>query len=203
MILDILPRKQNDIDLHALKAEFGNNLFIWLKCSQGTTYKDPLYDSMRARLTEMSINQGAYHYLDESDASGQWDNFNQCLGTREGLAAIALDVEFNATDSPWTDFDLCAAKAGNWLDLAVATGHPTLLYGDEDYWLNVFPKIHSDLLAQVGHWVARLGAAPTQYDLWQYDQYCQEKGMQGEPVVCDASRINPDSSFASVFGGAQ
>lgn len=166
------------------------------KATQGLKFVDPQFANFRDRCKQANLKFCAYHFLtNDGQAIDQWILFEKTVGDRSDIQFLALDLEQNEKYSDWQSFspDVCAAKAANWLRVAMGTGHQLALYMDKDYWTNMWPLISSQLPnngADVLRWVASPSGEPDMpYDLWQWTD--QGIAVGGCPLVdCDQFNLN-------------
>lgn len=102
---------------------------VWVKCSQGTNYKNPFYDADVQGALNAGLVVGAYHFAEPGNntpqAEAAWAL--ECAGSHTLALGLALDFEQLGT--------LPAHEAGNWCPafLAEVAAHHTLapLYTDQ------------------------------------------------------------------------
>lgn len=95
---------------------------VWVKCSQGTNYKNPFYDGDVAAALEAGLVVGAYHFAEpgnnSAESEAEWAL--ACAGSHPLALGLALDFEALGT--------LPAHEAGNWCPafLGAIAAHHTL-----------------------------------------------------------------------------
>lgn len=101
---------------------------VWMKATEGTTFRDGTFDSFANRVLAAGAVPGAYHYLRAGDGRAQCDAFYSRLrdhGGPEGWMA-ACD---NEADASW------ATTVGffqRWRELAGS--HPLMMYSGNWWW---------------------------------------------------------------------
>jgi len=101
---------------------------IIMKASQGTWYKDPLFDGFATKTLEAGAIPGAYHWLENSSGTSQADLFHQRIATHGGPAGwlCACDCEANADWETLTEF------FQRWKELT--DNHPLIMYSGDWWW---------------------------------------------------------------------
>lgn len=197
-----LDHDNNPIQFHQAMAEHPELKGVIAKASQGIQEVDPAFADYRQRAKECGLTISAYHYLTpEVGAEAQFVHFTTVVGSRTDIDMIAVDVEQNDRWSNWNDDNgnpnsgLIISKTANWLNVALATGHKTALYMDNDFYQRYWEGIANQISApdSVIRWVARYGAEPSvDYDLWQWSDTETIGGSAG----VDASQVNPNGRLA-------
>lgn len=101
---------------------------IIMKASQGTWYKDPLFDGFATKTLAAGAIPGAYHWLENSSGTSQADLFHQRIATHGGPAGwlCACDCEANADWETLTEF------FQRWKELT--DNHPLIMYSGDWWW---------------------------------------------------------------------
>lgn len=99
-----LSHHNSDETLHKCLAD-KEIKYIWLKASEGATYRDKTFITRAARVGDYEKIIGAYHYARPENGNGAIDEANNFFKTIESLTVfhplIALDWEGNALG--WKD----------------------------------------------------------------------------------------------------
>jgi lysozyme len=172
--------------------------FVYCKCSQGATYKDPMFTTNVSAAKNKSLLAGAYHFLTFQDsAQSQANNF---LGggfdfSAAGTLPPALDVEWqvgsddadtNQLNQYITDNKTaCVQIITDWLNIvSTQTGRTPVIYTAKSFWNEYF----SGITQFGGHplWIAAyqqqqpgLPQGWTNYAIWQYNDNATIPGSSG------------------------
>lgn len=88
-----VSRHQQSIDWAAV-AERNAPYFVFLKATEGTLIVDPTYEKNAARLDELGILRGAYHFFGHrTPGREQAENFISAAGLGTGNLLPVLDIE--------------------------------------------------------------------------------------------------------------
>lgn len=172
--------------------------FVYCKCSQGATYRDPMFTANINAAKGNGLITGAYHFLTFQDsAQAQADNF--LAGgfdfSAPGSLPPALDVEWQVgSDDADTDElnqyitdnqSTCVQIIADWLNIVSAqTGRTPVIYTAKGFMNEYFSGI-----TQFGSyplWIPAyqqqqpgLPAGWTNYSIWQYNDTATIPGTDG------------------------
>ena len=172
--------------------------FVYCKCSQGATYKDPMFSTNVSAVKNKGLIVGAYHFLTfEDSAQAQADNF--LAGgfdfSAPGSLPPALDVEWQVGSSDAQTDQLnqyitdnknaCVQIITDWLDIVTAqTGRTPVIYTAKGFMSEYFSGV-----TQFGSyplWIPAYqqqapGLPPgwTNYSIWQYNDNASIPGSGG------------------------
>jgi lysozyme len=164
--------------------------FVYLKCTQGVTFRDPAYLGFKGRIETMgnpSLPYGPYHFFDSSDPktqamcflnqSGLYDQENGDYGTADGgpdMLIPMLDVE--------TYFEgVAEAALVCATEIKALCGHFPILYCSDDWYQQYMKAIWPP---KATLWIAKYSTDQpmTENSIWQYSESGAVPGVQGE---CD------------------
>jgi GH25 family lysozyme M1 (1,4-beta-N-acetylmuramidase) len=157
--------------------------FVYMKATEGTTYRDPNFNSNYPNSYRAGYVRGAYHFAlpDRSsgaaqanwfaDHGGAWSADNQTLPG-------ALDIEYNPYGA--SCYGLSQASMRSWLSSFInqyhaRTGRWAVIYTTTDWWTTCTGN-YSGFAANNPLWIARwsstVGTLPAGwgfYTFWQWD----------------------------------
>lgn len=178
---------QGDIDFPTLKKN--GITYVFIKATQGITYKDPRYGTNSFEARKAGLIMGAYHYYMTDDAPlPQAKNFIATSGLKSGDLPPVVDIEALAKKSkPQLTKNLqlfLNALEKNY-------GVKPIVYSGE-----YFANQHLTSFGAYPLWLAEYGASSptvpkgwTKWTFWQYSQSAKVPGVQGD---VDADRFNGD-----------
>lgn len=155
-----VSRYQGNIDWDTLAAQ--NVTFAFIKATEGSTHRDPLFSYNWQASQKSGVYAGAYHFFSfESSGETQAQNFIETVGDLDGTLPPVIDLEFYGS---YTDEPLSKKETRQILD--------ALLEALEEYY-GVKPIIYTTTRAYYSY---ILGGGYKDYPLWMRDTYM-------EPVV--------------------
>ena len=154
--------------------------FVYLKATEGYTFKDLTYKKYLDQARKHGLKVGAYHFMQTSSGKKQFEHFKSFVGRKFDLIPV-LDIEIpGLKDSDIKDFIEACEK----------------YYG-------VKPMVYLNLFYRLKHWSAIKGCKvwiSNKFPLllvWDYYlwQYAVEK-VNGEDV--DHNALNPRHSLSEI-----
>ena len=126
--------------------------FIYLKCSEGTFYRDDTFVNNHKKAKEVGIKVGAYHFVRGGDAEGQFQWFKKSMGNLVFDLPPALDVEvYGITEA-------LVHSIGTSLKQLIETKPQQFLYRE-----TMYPAIYTNI--SLGNSIFK-SAKMSNYPLW-------------------------------------
>lgn len=89
-----VSRHQGRIDWKKASKDLPDNAFVYIKCTEGATYRDPMYKANADGIRRTTLHRGGYHYFRmTSGAHEQFKNFKRALDYLDGDLVPLVDVE--------------------------------------------------------------------------------------------------------------
>lgn len=156
--------------------------FVYLKATEGETFRDPLFILNYAKARDEGLRVGAYHFF-RFDCEGWRQSYN-LLQTIEGLhldLPIAIDVEENGNPDA-IQTDEIVRNLRSMVDYLCASGHRVVIYTNK----NGFRRFIRGRFDDVPLWLCSFTDPPIhgQWTLWQHSHRGHVKGVGG-PVDLD------------------
>lgn len=163
---------QTDLDL--VRARKAGLKWLYSKCTEGTSYRDPTYRSRREDAQKAGLSFGAYHFArftSEADARREAKFFMETADPRPGDLCPVLDFEVEVPRG--VNRAKCAVafmeEVSAWLKAHKLAGTP-IHYGPDDFgpgykYLRWVPRYSNGNLKPKVHW-----------DIWQFSN-----GQYGKP----------------------
>lgn len=101
---------------------------VILKATEGTTYRDPVFDTYAQTTLDMGALPGAYHYLRAGDGAAQARALYRRIADHGGPTGWIAACD-NETDATW---DTTVAFHTEWAQLT--GGHPLMMYSGTWWW---------------------------------------------------------------------
>jgi len=167
------------VDFHKV-ARAGYD-FVWIKASEGETFRDTLFTRNFDSATAAGLRVGAYHYF-RFDCDGMLQAVNLCrsLQGRRPELGVAIDVEEegNATGIPTP---VIQARLAVMLDYLNLRGLPITLYTNKDGYYEYLADEFSDYPLWICSFTDDnpIDDAP-QWIIWQYSHSGRVPGIKGK-----------------------
>lgn len=164
-----VSRYQGNIDWDKVKED--GLLFAYCKATDGITYTDPDFEENWAKIGNINMLRGAYHFYESNDnPEEQALNFLKAISllTEKDLPAV-LDIEWNGFKQG-TDTAQYREDILRWLSIVEdSTGKQPIIYTSASY-ANQY--ISSDEFAKYNLWVAEYGvSSPRIPEIWENKGY--------------------------------
>lgn len=192
--IDISHYSPSDLPFAEFKAK--NIHYVYIKATQGITYKDPkfkdFWQTIGALPDSKAIARGAYHFLSafaSSDPEEQAERFVAYVNLHGGFTADDLppvmDLEWDVSSSGqdrWADYTSAQIvdKALKFLNRVEAlTGRVPMIYTSHSWWKGRIPEAEISKFSRYKLWIADYSTStlanenprgPTGIvpDLWQF-----------------------------------
>ncbi|OCX53302.1 hypothetical protein BEL04_03070 [Mucilaginibacter sp. PPCGB 2223] len=214
-VLDSQVPQGMDISHHDGQIDWANLSshiqFVYCKCSQGATYRDPMFAANMAALSQKNIIRGAYHFLTFQDsAQAQIDNF-MASGvdfSMPGTLPPALDIEWQVGGSDAQTAALnqyitnnkaaCAQIITQWLQgVQAITNRTPVIYTAKGFWNEYFSGVTN--FGAYPLWIPAYQPNPpglppgwNNYAIWQYSG--------GSPVIGAPGNVDQDLFNGGITG---
>lgn len=139
------------------------------KCSEGTTFADPLYAKRKTEIASLGMLFGAYHFGRKGNAIAQADFFLSLVGDDPNtLLCLDLERDLQGNVMPITDAEVFVQRVKD------KTGKLPVVYTGKWVLDIINPTGHTSPLFDCPLWVASYTSEPTlptgwkAWKLWQY-----------------------------------
>ena len=152
--------------------------FVFLKASEGETFRDPAFLRNYAAARGAGIPVGAYHFFRfDRDGIEQAKNLLRVIGPRPLELGVAIDVEDqgNATGVP---ADSIKARLQLMIEYLNLRGHRVTLYSNRaGYEKYLLPDFEGSPL-----WICQFtdNSTNTDWTYWQFDHHGRIPGIRGD-----------------------
>lgn len=182
------------------KAYASGDRFVYIKATEGTTYKSPQFSKQYNGATKAGLIRGAYHFAQPASSSGaaqaQYFAKNGGGWSKDGITLPgALDIEYNPSGD--TCYGLSQTAMVNWVEDFVTAYHSAttrypVIYTTTDWWTKCTGN-SAKFADRSPLWVARYASAVGQLPagwksqtIWQYNSKYSQGG--------DSNTFNGDQS---------
>lgn len=156
--------------------------FAFIKATEGSDFRDPLFQQNFNSARSHGINVGAYHFFSTlSLGEEQAQNFIDTVPRRHGMLPPVIDVEFQRSRSAMTDEKFHHEFAILFSELQSHYGVTPIVYTTREF--------HEDYLAETR--IARLWARALVWKVyplaedWTFWQYSNRGRIEGIPTPVD------------------
>ncbi len=166
-----------DVSKHNGKIDFtavrdDNYQFVFIKASEGKTYRDEAFDRNYRDARQAGLKVGAYHFF-RKNRSGkeQADNF---LGVVEGLSLdlpLVIDLEDDWGNGATTSRDTAIERVMEMINILNGKGYQVMIYTN----LDGYNKYYKDMLADHDLWLCSF----TSPDLLKFSHRIQQFSHEG------------------------
>lgn len=163
------------IDFRAVKAD--SIEFVWMKASEGATFRDKRFADNHRRAGEAGLMRGAYHFFRfDKDGVEQAINLLEAVGERTLELGVAIDVE-SSGNPDGIDEDLIKERIAEMAEYLNLRGlAPTFYCNKADY-----SRYLADSFPGNSLWICSFSSDPiaVPWTVWQYSHKGAVRGLKG------------------------
>lgn len=152
--------------------------FIFIKASEGNTFRDPNFRINYSKADHAGLKIGAYHFFRfDCDGIPQAKNLLSAIDHRDLHLGVAIDVE-EQNNATGVDSTLIAKRLTDMVEYLNMSGYRVTLYSNRagyyDYISNTVPGACL--------WICAFNADPinAEWTFWQYDHHGRVDGIRGD-----------------------
>ena len=152
--------------------------FVWIKATEGATFRDKRFATNHLKAGEAGIMRGAYHFFRfDKDGVTQAINLLEAVGDRNLELGVAIDVETSGNPKGIDD-ELIKERIAAMVDYLNLRGlSPTLYCNKADYY-----RYMADALPGNSLWICSFSSDPISaaWTFWQHNHKGAVKGVKGD-----------------------
>ncbi|GHI08700.1 hydrolase [Streptomyces cellostaticus] len=183
---------QSHVDWPAARSDGAR--FTYVKATESTTYRNPLFDQQYDGARQAGLVHGAYHFAlpDKSSGAEQAEYFVRHGGgwRADGWTLPpALDIEYNPYDEKHPCYGLGWKRMVRWIrsfsdEVERTTGRRPVIYTTAEWWdactgdSRAFASDHPLWIAR--HGTSEPGSLPGGWPSWTFWQYGTQGGLLGD-----------------------
>ncbi|CAG9987542.1 unnamed protein product [Clonostachys byssicola] len=191
------------------KAYADGDRFVYIKATEGTTFKSSLFSQQYTGATKAGLVRGAYHFAQPASSSGaaQAEYFAKNGGgwSKDGITLPgALDIEYNPSGD--TCYGLSQSAMVSWVEDFVTAYHAAttrypVIYTTLDWWTKCTgnsPKFADRCPLWVARYASVVGEIPAGWSfhtIWQYNSKYPQGG--------DSNTFNGDESRLTALANGE
>lgn len=152
--------------------------FIFIKASEGASFKDENFHINHAKAGHAGLKRGAYHFFRfDTDGFEQARNFLSAIEGRHLELGVAIDVEDHGNPSG-IPTDSVISRLSDMMEYLILKGFRPMLYtnrtGYEKYLMTDYPGTPL--------WICHFSETPFDADwtFWQFDHHARVDGISTE-----------------------
>lgn len=167
-----------DVSAHNGKIDFAKAgaagvQFVFVKASEGATFRDSLMRRNLAAAQKAGLKVGVYHFF-RFDVDGVRQAHN-LLGTVAGLPMnLPLVIDVESHSNPYVPADKVTRKVHDMADELTSFGYPVIIYSNK----KGFESHIRDEFADCGVWICSF-SQPTDNKGWTFWQYSHKGSIPG------------------------
>lgn len=164
-----------EVDL--MKAAADSVEFVWIKASEGVTFRDRNFSKNHQNAGDAGLKRGAYHFFRfDKDGVEQAINLLTAIGNRKLELGIAIDVE-SSGNPDGIESDLIKDRLSAMVDYLNLRGlAPTLYCNHKDFY-----KYMHDSFPGHSLWICSFSQDPVEpgTSFWQFSHSGKINGIKG------------------------
>ena len=171
-----ISRHNGEIDFRKVKDS--GMEFVFIKASEGTTYRDSLYARNTAEAHRAGLKTGAYHFFRfDCDGVEQALNFLHSVGQAPHDLGLVIDVEDTGNPKGISPQDV-KQRLSSMVEYMNLLGFRVMIYTNLDGYYDYI----EDILPGYPLWICRFKENPisAEWTFWQYDHHGEVPGIKGE-----------------------
>lgn len=165
-------------DIDFSKAAIDGAEFVWMKASEGVTFRDRRFAVNHAKAGIAGLKRGAYHFFRfDKDGVEQAINLLEAVGERTLEMGVAIDVETSGNPGGIED-DIIKDRITSMVEYLNLRGlAPTLYCNRNDYY-----RFLSDSFPVNSLWICSFSEDPiaAPWTFWQYNHKGAVDGLKGK-----------------------
>lgn len=165
-------------DVNLRRAADDGVEFVWIKASEGVTFKDKKFSSNHTKAGLAGLKRGAYHFFRfDKDGVEQAINLLNAIGDRPLELGVAIDVESFSNPENIDDV-IVTDRITEMVDYLNLRGlAPTLYCNKSDYY-----RFLADSFPGNSLWICSFSDNPVAADwkFWQYNHKGKVNGIRGD-----------------------
>lgn len=185
----VYPVRGIDVSAHNGPVDFARVArsgidFVYIKVTEGATWRDALFEQNYAAATESGLKVGAYHFF-RFDVPGWRQSVNVlgAVGLRRLDLPIAIDVEEWGNPGEFTT-DEIVANLRSLVELLRRNGREPVIYTNK----NGYYRFVRGRFDDVGLWICSFTTPPIaeqkRWTIWQHSHLGRVDGIDGAVDLC-------------------
>lgn len=183
---------QGDIDWDILAKE--DIKFAYIKATEGSQYKDEMFDANWEKAKNCGLRIGAYHFFSlDSPGKNQAENFCSTVTAVEGMLPPVVDIEpyGNYQNPEGLDKEKMITELDAYLKAVESFyGTKPVIYTTEEWW-----QVLQEDFGGYNLWIRNVYGKPdssTNWTFWQYSNRHVLSGYSGEERYIDMNVFSGD-----------
>lgn len=152
--------------------------FIFLKASEGNTFRDPNFRLNYSKASHAGFKIGAYHFFRfDCDGITQAKNLLGAVADRELELGVAIDVE-EQNNAAGVDSVMIASRLSSMVEYLNLRGFRVTLYSNLAGYYDYIREVEPGTTL----WICTFSSDPinAEWTYWQYDHHGRVAGIRGD-----------------------
>jgi lysozyme len=165
-----------DIDFRSVASDSVD--FVYIKATEGISYKDPKFDQNCDSAIAAGLNVGVYHFFRfECDGWRQSENVLRAIDNKRIKLPIAIDVEEWGNPVEETT-ETIIRRLNDMIDHLAINGHHVIIYTNK----RGYSRFIRNNFKDIETWICSFTIPPLAHEnwtLWQHSHRAKVKGIEG------------------------
>lgn len=170
-----VSKHNGDIDYEKVAAD--DYQFVFIKASEGKTYKDEAFDRNYREAREAGLKVGAYHFFRKNRTGReQADNMLEAIKGKPLDLPLVIDLEDDWGNGATTSRETAISRVIEMMNILNDKGYQVMIYTN----LNGYEKYYTNMLVDCDLWLCSFTSPDLLPDLpHRFQQYSHEGVVQG------------------------
>ena len=143
-----VSKHNGDIDFDKVRDD--NYQFVFIKASEGMTYKDDAFERNYRGASEAGLKVGAYHFFRKNRTGQQQaENFLAAIGNKHFDLPLVIDLEDDWGNGATVSRQIAIERVMDMIEILNGKGYQVMIYTN----LDGYNKYYKDLLGDHDLWL--------------------------------------------------
>ena len=170
-----ISKHNGDIDFDQVRDD--NYQFVFIKASEGKTYRDEAFEHNYRQARKAGLKVGAYHFFRKNrTAREQADNLLQAIEGKELDLPLVIDLEDDWGNGATVSREMALERVMDMIEILNGKGYQVMIYTNMDG----YNKYYKDMLADHDLWLCSFTSSDNLSSMsYRFHQFSHEGSVQG------------------------
>jgi len=170
-----ISKHNGDIDFDQVRDD--NYQFVFIKASEGKTYRDEAFERNYRQARKAGLKVGAYHFFRKNrTAREQADNLLQAIEGKELDLPLVIDLEDDWGNGATVSREMALERVMDMIEILNGKGYQVMIYTNMDG----YNKYYKDMLADHDLWLCSFTSSDNLSSMsYRFHQFSHEGSVQG------------------------
>lgn len=170
-----ISKHNGDIDFDQVRDD--NYQFVFIKASEGKTYRDEAFERNYRKARKAGLKVGAYHFFRKNrTAREQADNLLQAIEGKELDLPLVIDLEDDWGNGATVSREMALERVMDMIEILNGKGYQVMIYTNMDG----YNKYYKDMLADHDLWLCSFTSSDNLSSMsYRFHQFSHEGSVQG------------------------